>query len=339
MRKSLHKKHASRPRHDSKDLRQWAWKFGPSNRKPNDNQVLTNQYDTKLVYKRKRGGKGKSKQQKFAKKVRQALIQSLGKNRVQKISHGQLISSAGQQNQFTFALYGGYGAANFEDDLQQIMVGAFSATGTLSTNQRLMLSGAVLDVYFTNPSANTPSAFVEVYVIVPKKDMPLNFSGTTLTTLDGFWGQTLSNQPAVLNYTGMEATTVNSGSVSLIQGSPFDSTGFCQYMTILEKRVFLLAPGQMGTIQVKQNRHGVVKTEDIQGIYSLKRWTKYVLINAWGMNTATTTNSTNATNFPAITLNVTGNRSYQFEVLNDQEDAAILFQIRLNKVYCLLCQF
>lgn len=292
-------------------------------RKENDNRPITNQYDTKLAYKRKKTSRRTNKQKKFAKKVRRALQADLGKNRVQKISHGQLISSAGQQTQFTFALYGCYGAANFEDDLQQIMTGAFSAGATLTTNQRLMLSGGILDVYFTNPSSNTPSAWVEVYVVVPKRDMPLTFQGTGLTTLDGFWEICTNNEPTILNGTGMEGTIVTPTTVSLIHKSPFETAGFCQYMTILEKRVFLLAPGQMGSIQVKQNRHGIVKTDDIQGKWSLKGWTKYVLINAWGMNTSSTSNTTNATNFPAVTLNVTGNRSYQFEVLSDQEDAGI----------------
>ena len=302
-----------------KMARQFAWE----GTKRSSDDPLTNQFDTKLVYKRKRGGRRLSKQQRFVKRVQKALIKSLGKNRVQRISHGQLITSAGQQTQFTFALYGAYGAANFEDDMQQLMVGAFSATSTLTTNQRLMLSSARMDVYFTLPTSNTYSAFVEAYVVVPKKDMPLTFQGTGTTTLDGFWNTAASNQPPVLNYSGMEGTLVTGGGTTIIKASPFDCAGFCKFFTILEKRVYLLSPGQMASISVHVGRKGIISTEDIQGTYTLKGWTKYVMLNAWGMNNVNASNTTNATNFPAITLNVSGTRSYQMEILNDQEDANV----------------
>lgn len=304
----------------AKFQRQLEWEH---HSKRSNDDPLTNQFDTKLTYKRKKGGRKLTRQQKFVRKVQKALIKTLGKNRIQRISHGQLITTAGQQTQFTFALYGAYGAANFEDDLQQIMTGAFSSSATLTTNQRLMLSGARMEVYFTLPTSNTYSCFVEAYVIVPKKDMPLTFQGTGTTTLDGFWNTAAANQPPPINYSGMEGTLVTGGGTTIIKSSPFDCAGFCKFFTILEKRVFLLAPGQMATMTVHQPRKGIISTDDIQGTYTMKGWTKYVMLNAYGMNNVNASNTTNATNFPAISMNVSGNRSYCFEVLNDQEDANV----------------
>lgn len=298
-------------------------KHSGSSGRTNDGNIMTNQFDTSLTYKRKK--KGMSKGRKFQIKVRNAIAHNLGKNIFSRVVNWDGANSVGQQNAIGFSLYGGYqGSTYFDDDMWDLFKGLFgSPQFTGVSNNRAMLTSAILDLTFCNPSSQTNTMILDAYVCIPKKDIGDSNIGSA-TNLFSLWGNAQSGQSGLLNASSL---TEPSGQqhqapvAQIIGTSPFSSAQFCTLITILEKRSFILTPGQTATMQIKQMRKGLVQAIDYTGVLYRKGWSKIVMLVWRGINTSTTGVTTMATAYPAVSLNVWATKTYTAEVLTDQTDA------------------
>lgn len=218
--------------------------------------VITNQFDTAVVYKRSQAKrKRRTAFKKFEAKVNKAIGHyDTGHNM---ITHEVMTPGvvAGQQSYGAIHLAGFYSDGNFSfnrnDDIYQIYQLYFPSLTNSTYTKKLQVTHVVADCFIRNWDAANTAVF-EVYEIVPKTDLPIA-EGVTLELAFQYYS---SANALSTTGTGMAVTPASSTlptyNNTTVGTSPFDLPGMMRKWTVLEKRRYMLGPGETASWQVRQ---------------------------------------------------------------------------------------
>lgn len=284
-----------------------------------DAGVMTNQFDTKLLYRRPKQSKRKRrKQNAFAQKV-QKVISQQDSHCTWVVNQCQATTAtAGNQGISDVSLFGVDGASfTSNGDVQAIyasFLGAGSNASPIAQGSRLSFQSAQMDVFILNNGAST--TVVDVYCLVPKRD--INYSSSNGQNAQQLLGSLLNlNQTAGNPVTG----TVLPGFTTPGVG-PFESTEFCREFTVLEKRRFILTTGQVGTMEMKvypkkhkpmsyqQFQTQITASNTAQTPLYKKGWSKIYLFTYYALGNDGSVNA--ATTYPSASVGITAQKTYKF---------------------------
>lgn len=253
------------------------WKGGSGRtRDVSDDIPITNQYDSKVMYRRKRASKQfKRKAKKYKKFVKKVLAANDHRNEKQKVQFnntGRLTAAANAQITHAqyFELYGGATGVDGFRDLERMI----TALGDTSTSQtRNYFRSAHLEASLLN--TGSASMYVDMYHYICRK----NTGGSGAT-------------PQVFLDAGYTSSPTNMGGSSLAGGTvgvtPFQSSEFCSYFKIIKKTSTLLGAGQAMDFQINEFKNRIFKYDDMQDHGCIKGVTRGVLLICYGVpNTAT----------------------------------------------------
>lgn len=219
-----------------------------------DGGVITNQYDTKLEYRRKRrrGGKGKLlKQKRFRQKVLK-IVNTEWPKEIKMVEVAKRVNWAtgGVQGIYGISLYpyGNNSELTGQRDVWDMIADYTNTTGAgpvRSSPRKVQFRNCHADFYMKNVGSN--DSYIDVYECVPKRDIPYdlltvpndgwleNFSRMFTTTS----GATQVLDPNVPGGTGALNVDQNLPTVG-----PFQCPSFCRFFTVIQKRKFFLSVGQ-----------------------------------------------------------------------------------------------
>lgn len=297
--------------------------------KVGDGDVMTNQFDTKLVYRR---GKRKSKRvvrrwKKFKAKVNKVINSDISSNVAFFNESLRVASIAGSQG-YEFKALGNIwpSAVSSTVDIasicQDYLFGNIPATGQAlgGVQKKIMFTSGIMDVAFRNVTGDGTTMMLDVYTLVPKTDL----TNTQCQNWDDMWSQSF-------NFTGAGAQVAPppvGTPVSLLATTPgvgpFQSPRFCRFVTVLEKRRFILTDGQTATMQLSANykKFGYktadwwLKSSETKGTVAKKGFTKCYMACFYGLGSDSA--ATAATSFPAVTLSCIVTKSISFKIQSNR---------------------
>nr|WAE42510.1 MAG: capsid protein [Cressdnaviricota sp.] len=283
-----------------------------------DGGVLTNQFDTKLLYKRKakRPSRKARAAKKFKRKVQNVMANTAMPNLVHFVDDITVTTSAGYCQWMLFSLYGGYGQPGTgtitpyfkvrNDDFSRII---FNATNGLSSaaNVKLFFNKAQLDLTLTSSTANTnQSTIIDVYCCISKNTYTANTANSALQIVSNLLNTSESN-PA-------SSPQMNQATPGM---SLFQVAEFGKYFTIIEKRRFLLTPGQTATISMTQKPKYISNTINLVDLPNFQHGlAKHYFVQHWGITTQNPSSIDNAHYNPANSVIMQCNRYYNYKDLN-----------------------
>lgn len=262
---------------------------------------VTNMYDAKTMYRRRRIGRTKLRYRRRAyRRFTRMFTNTLGCNQFVK-TNTQDISCAANQQIATSFIFCGAGIADPHQDLLSIRSN-IQASGTAANwrrNETLYVKRSVCDITLFNSSA-TPTADIDVYLIRCRKNCSVQGS------VDGDFNTLLTSEQKP---DGSGATTLTT---TTIGATPFQAPQFCEYFSILRKTKYMISPGQSVHFQIKQgfrqfNLENATGSAQIAGNLG-------VLIVWNGVY------QTSAIGFPACTLGVTYSRTYNVKYMTEGDD-------------------
>lgn len=223
--------------------------------------VITNQYQYKSVYRKRRARRVPRRAKYIARKVKGVLYKQLGAN--QFVCHKNFTITAAANAQgvsgMTFLGYSGNNAAQHNDVFRCFDNFYQAGTSTVASakfqSARLVFQTAVVDFAFRN-SSNTATVDLDVYTLVCRKDIPIGVTGPN-QILDSMFTQTLLEIPNTLQ-SGLGP--VASGTLGV---TPFQSPQFVEYWKVLNKKKFILSPGQAANYQYRSKKTKYVNGSDL----------------------------------------------------------------------------
>lgn len=266
--------------------------------------VITNQYDSALLYKRKRGG-GRRKRKTFQKKVQYAVQSMLGDANLYRSLLGSVTPVAGQQGVIDYSMWGcSNNALDYNhDDLAQALIG-YSGSGSNTTQNYIYTSFGNFEFIASNWGST--SLMLKVYTVYAKKDVD--------KTPANIWATQVTEMPTLPQNAALEGTVVQPTSATPLS-TPFQNPDFCRMFTIGEIRKYLLSPGQVASWRETDSRRRKILAADSKQ-FQFKKGTKFVMLVVHGINT-TAVETNVATSFPSCSLNVSIAKGYKYQVLKD----------------------
>jgi len=262
---------------------------------------VTNQYDAKVIYRRRRVPGRKLRRIKRAKRsfIRKYTT-LLGCNQFVK-TNTQDISSGANTQVVTSFMFCGAGIVDPHQDLASIKTN-IQTSGTAVNwrkNETLYIKRAVCDVTLFNSSA-TATADIDVYLIKVRKNI------ANATSIDGFFTTQLTSEqkPDGSAATGITTSTIGT--------TPFQAPQFCSYLSILKKTKYLISAGQSVHFQFKQGFRSINGEATLDGAFF--RGFMGVLIIWNGVY------QTSILGFPSATLGVTYQRTYNVKYMAEGDD-------------------
>lgn len=262
---------------------------------------VTNQYDSRLIYRKRRTSKRQFKKRRLSVRTyRKNLLQHLGTNQLVRSTQGILACGANLQNSLGFCFLGNTGAApdnDFGDIRDNMRIEGIANNWRKS--EMLYVQKGVLDVTLQNISASlTTTADIDVYTLQCRRDHAQS------ATVPGEWTTYLTNQQ---KDDGSAATNAN---ISQIGMTPFQAPQFCAQWTILRKRKYLLSHGQSCHFQIHQSSKRVN-----MGLSATTNWWKGVTAILIVINGVYS-----GLGFPACDLAYSFTRTYSFKYLQEGDD-------------------
>jgi len=267
---------------------------------------VTNQYDARNIYRRKRMPRYKRKQwKKFVHKVRAVARKDLATLSIVRNQANVITSSAGGQSMDNCCLYGLEGSNGIAtssmgaDDLTQIV-----ANATYGANKKILFQSGVLDLTMVNTDASA-SVEVDCYRYFYRKQS--DQQSATAVLVQGFANTSTVGAGAALAITTRGVT-------------PFQCPSGMHYLKILAKKKYLLSPGQAATYQIRDPKNRTFDVDEIgdnTGGECKLGWTQGVIIVIKGIPSL-------ASPSPAAQLTVGCTRTYSY-LVNDQSLAQDAF--------------
>lgn len=265
--------------------------------------VITNQYDTAVMYKKKRS---KRKKNTFARKVQRVITNNLGDQNLVRSLIGQGSSPIGGQGVADYSMWGAYPSGNqAHDDVEQMFAGYTGVTGPGTTSNFVIPKSANFDWIVSNSSL--VPCMLKVWYVYAKKD--------TLETPVQIWTAMNSRQTGLPNAPSLEGTIGVPTSASPNLG-PFISLDFTRNYTISEVRKYFLGPGQVATWRDTHTLKKKIMSQDTQQLNFFKG-TKFILLTWHGVGTGTLMETRNDA-YPVARINIALQKTYKFAVLRDQ---------------------
>jgi len=268
-----------------------------------DNGGVTNQYDTKVMYRRRRVSRRKIR---YAVKRKRAFTRNVmnyqGCQQFIFTTQTEPISTVNQQTHSSFMFCSSSGVAP-NDDLTLITnnIQTSGVAANYRKNQMVFVQMACVDITMYNITATT--ADVDVYFIHCKDD---NIAGTSI---QGAWNTMITGEqkPDGSAITNVANTTLGC--------TPWQSPQWCRSFTIDRKRKYLLTQGQTAHFQVKQGRR-IINLEK-RTEYNFLRGMTGVLIVWNGVNPLA------ITGYPATQLSITYMRTYNVKYQLEGDDRLV----------------
>ena len=217
-----------------------------------DTAPLTNQFDTRVLYVKKRGNKKRQRRaRKFSRKVLSVVDRKLvAPWFIMRTSTASLNPSAGGQEVVGMSLNGFAGNGGSDNDLSAILTCVEAQhTGSSTQNEAFDLMSSFLDVTIRNTdSANT--AYIDLYYLKLRKDVTTNS-----TTFRDMFADSLG-------FTVKPTGGVASLTPTTYGANPFNCSDFCRYCLITKKRQIILSPGQVSCFELKDSKRRTIKYSD-----------------------------------------------------------------------------
>lgn len=263
--------------------------------------AVTNQYDAKTLYRRKRFSRRKFKRRRASYKAfRRNYISTLGCNQFVKTGTQDVASILNQQVVTSFWFLG-LGAADPHKDLLTLST-SIATAGTAANwrkNETIYVKRAVCDVTLYNQTTGV-TADIDVYTIRIRK------SGILGNSLDNAFTTALTSQQKPDGSGATALTTTTYGT------TPFQAPQWCEYFTVLSKKKFLISTDQTVHFQIKQGFRAINLEQTSE--YSYLRGMIGVMIIFNGVY------KSSVAGFPAVTLGVTYQRTYNVKYISEGDD-------------------
>lgn len=231
-------------------------------RKGTNTGFLTNQFDVKRQYTRRRMPRFKRRRWgRFVRKVRACTDKDYASQYQILRSRGTSSAAADAQTAFSCGIYGQNGTPSTANDFG---VNDLSQLATLSgdtgLNNMFIMKSAVLDVEITN--TGEASVTVDCYEIVCRKD--INSQGTTIAGPNDLFIDGFSNQDTLGGNSSVSAAVPGA--------TPFQNSLYTSHFTILKKTRVLLSPGQATHFNYRDAKDRVYKSEQISRAVLQRGW-------------------------------------------------------------------
>lgn len=263
---------------------------------------VTNQYDTRLIYKKKRMNRRVLRRRtRYRKRFIRNATSLMGCQ--QFIFSTQTEPSSGLNTQthssFVFACSTGVAPSN---DLATIVnnIQTSGVAAQFRKNETLYIHRSVCDITMYNQSATT--ADIDVYFI------RCRIGHSVGTSVQGDWSSFLSQQKP-------DASLITNVATSTIGCTPWQAPQWCRHWTIFRKRKYLLTQGQTAHFQIKRG-YRTINTE-INTDYFFQKGETGVLLVWNGVNVST------AGGFPDTKLSITYVRTYNVKYSSEGDDRVV----------------
>jgi len=257
---------------------------------------LTNQFDAKRQYRRKRMPRRRRRRWvKFVRKVNHVVDKGLASQFFVFRSNNSATPSTGSQTYGSMVMYGfdPTSTAFGNDDVYKIsQVFNFPP----SAENILWFKSAVLDCEWNADISNTVSLTLDVYEVLCRRSIPQAVTSTVGNTLEDIYYYGVNDLGVVGS--GAPLTAAAAGV------TPFQSPTFCQNFLIVNKTRVLLSPGQTCHRQMRDARDRKLLINRVSyDTAFMKGWTKAFFWIAQGVSSSTQY-------APTCTINFSCCRSY-----------------------------
>lgn len=275
--------------------------------------VATEHGQSRTLYKKKRRSikakKRARKYVKFSKAVSKVVNEKVYQGRSLIFNTlGRVATTEGQQKWHTVSLNAYNGATatppnNSHDDISEIFVAETLTVGS----DAIYLKSSRLDLTLKCPNT-TETAIVNVYEMMFKK-IPVDHNAANLLPED-IMASILTDDNA---QSGANVGTVVKEDVGY---TPFVSSAVTKHMTVTNHTRFILSGGQHVTYTIKDNLKKKVTLNDVQSKSMQPHFTKIIFIGVSGRDNADVTDpATLVKYYPAVSLNVSGTKTYWYQRL------------------------
>lgn len=230
--------------------------------KVRDMPSLTNQFDSRTLYRRKSAPRRVVRRTKqFSNRVTGVQIKNAGTQIILKESSGTLTSAANNQTIHCFYMYGSVDSTGEFDDLT-----AINSEYVGAENKKYHFRSCVMDLEIKNHTS-TDTMIFEVYEFILRRSVPKNATDASLTT----WFRSQYADPDV----------IGNALVSAVIGmGPFQNSTAMSYMKIIKKKMFVLSAGQVYTLQLRNHSINQLYADNISDYYGIRNWTKGYIISS-----------------------------------------------------------
>lgn len=262
---------------------------------------VTNQFDTKWIYRRKRMPAGKRRRWVRAlKRNRAMLMTNVGTT---SIVFNDTISSSftgSNQSHACFHLYGNHGTGfSTEKATNDLSTICSNDTRINENTEKFIATSAVLDMTFTNTGVTKLE--IDVYTMKHMKD------STNSNFANDLNAAALATVPPGATE---PAYTIGSRGVTYFQLPMLGHMG----IKIWTKKKYFLAPGEVFTYQIRDPKNRLISTEKVNdsGAYTLKGLTTTV---GFIVKSVPGTVATDASSY-----SIGGTRTYAYKIIADNKD-------------------
>lgn len=259
-------------------------------KKLNTTGFITNQYDVKAQYRRRRMPYRKRKRWgRFVRKVRACTNKDFASQYQVLRSRGTSSSVADGQLSFSAGVYGQNGTPSAaldmgSNDLSQLN----TLSGDTGLNNTFIMKSAVLDVEMVN--TGEASCTIDAYEIICRKD--INSQGAVVSG---------PNDLFIEGFAAQNTLGGNSSLSAAIPGAtPFQNSLFCSHFTILKKTRILLSAGQTTHVSLRDAKDRVYKSEQISRAIIQRGWYHGFLFICQGVTTDSQFSAASEISFTAI---------------------------------------
>jgi len=269
---------------------------------------VSNQYQTRELYRKRRSGRRSRKFSRFARRVNRAAMAMDGCQQFVFSFTGTATSAQGSQSTYAFSFLGA-GGGGLNNDIVDINTSLLSqgASASYRKNDTIYVMNQCLDMTIYANTANVTSD-CDIYFLRCRED------NTVSTSIDQAWNTQLTGQQKP------DGTGATNLTIATMGVTPFQAPQFCRYWTILRKRKIIMTQGQVYHYQWRIKKPMRIMTERYSDSYYL-RGTYAVLIVFNGI----TSTSGALTNFPASQLTFSFVRTYNVKHAYAQDDRAVKF--------------
>lgn len=310
-----------------------------------DGGVITNQFDTKLEYRRKSGKRKGGKSRRFAKKVMRVVNTTYEKNvyTVALASNKTWVTPNQGILGFGIYTYGNFSQNMGDRDMYNIFqnyVNTSTGVGTVgSSPKKIFFRNCHVDFFIKNHSG-TESMYVDVYECVPKRDINydsiVSSVGPFSTDFANFFtttpGAAQVNDPGVPGK-GLTPATGNEDQNLVTAGSPFCAPSFQRYFTVNSKRKFFLTPAQHAHFDynISKDFWETQQTINSQGGLAMKKGrTKFILFMCYNF---VGNPGSSSTMFGGGDVSIACTKTYHFTVPNAKTNPTSLDYVKYDGNY------
>lgn len=269
-------------------------------RRGQSGNFVTNQFDVKRIYRRRRMPRRKRvRWVRFKKRVDAVQFSGLGMTSIVFNDSDVIATTSPNQNMGTICLYGLTGASGTDTPSQilgQNDLAKIASAGSYSADEKLMFRSGVLDVTARNQSESGGQIECDVYEYVWRRKSQMASGKAALVagfTASGVYGLT---PPLAITTRGT---------------TPFQNSEAMSYMKILKKTKFFLGENQTFTYQIRSPQNWVFDCGDISVVGQLVEQqlgrTRGLLFVVKGVPTVNSA-------APSVELALGVTRTYEFKV-------------------------